>query len=268
MRIRTKDLYFSYGNTPILKNIDFRAHESSLVAVIGPNGAGKSTLFRCILGFLKGYSGTILIDDKDIKEMSRTEIAQKIAYIPQSTVPVFNYDVIDIVLMGTTGSLKLLESPGAKQIKTAEEALDELGIGYLRNRGFSRISGGERQLVLIARALAQNAKILIMDEPTANLDYGNQYRVMAKIKQLASCGYTVILSTHNPEHALLFADKSFIIQNGEFVAAGSTKDVLNEEMMIKLYGVEVKILTTDINGETARIVVPVGSSSEKKQRDK
>ena len=106
--------------------MDFRAHESSLVAVIGPNGAGKSTLFRCILGFLKDYSGTILIDNQDIKEMSRTEIARKIAYIPQTTVPVFKYDVIDIVLMGTTGSLKLLESPGKEQIEAAERALDEL----------------------------------------------------------------------------------------------------------------------------------------------
>lgn len=262
MRIRTKDLCFSYGNTLVLKNMDFRAHESSLVAVIGPNGAGKSTLFRCILGFLKGYSGQILIDEQDIKEMSRSEIARKIAYIPQTTVPVFNYDVIDIVLMGTTGSLRLLESPGAEQIAAAERALDELGIGYLRNRGFGRISGGERQLVLIARALVQNARILIMDEPTANLDYGNQYRVMAKIKQLAAGGYTIILSTHNPEHALLFADKSFVMQNGEFVAAGASTEVLNEDMMRKLYGVEVKILSTKINEEEARVFVPVGASTK------
>ena len=244
--------------------MDFRARESSLVAVIGPNGAGKSTLFRCILGFLKGYSGTILIDNQDIKEMSRTEIARKIAYIPQTTVPVFNYDVIDIVLMGTTGSLKLLESPGKEQIEAAERALDELGIGYLRNRGFGRISGGERQLVLVARALVQNAKILIMDEPTANLDYGNQYRVMAKIKELAAGGYTIILSTHNPEHALLFADKSFVIQKGEFVAAGSSAEVLNEEMMRRLYGVDVRILTTEINEEEARVFVPVGISARDK----
>lgn len=263
MRIRTEDLCFSYGSAPILKNIDFRAHESSLVAVIGPNGAGKSTLFRCILGFLKGYSGTILIDNQNIKEMGRTEIARKIAYIPQTTVPVFNYDVIDIVLMGTTGSLKLLQSPGAEQIEAAEKALEELGIGYLRNRGFGRISGGERQLVLVARALVQNAKILIMDEPTANLDYGNQYRVMAKIKELAASGYTIILSTHNPEHALLFADKSFVIQKGEFVAAGSSAEVLNEEMMRRLYGVDVRILTTEINEEEARVFVPVGTSANK-----
>ncbi len=263
MRIRTENLCFSYGSTPILKNIDFRAHESSLVAVIGPNGAGKSTLFRCILGFLKGYSGSIFIDDRNIREMNRTEIAGKIAYIPQTTVPVFNYDVIDIVLMGTTGSLKLLESPGAKQVEAAEKALRELGIESLRNRGFGRISGGERQLVLVARALVQNAKILIMDEPTANLDYGNQYKVMAKIKELAAGGYTIILSTHNPEHALLFADKSFVIQNGEFVAAGSSADVLNEEMMRRLYGVDVRILTTEIKNEETKVFVPVGMSSKK-----
>ncbi len=260
MRIETKNLNFSYGSTPILRDMNFRARENSLVAVLGPNGAGKSTLFRCILGFLKGYSGQIMIEGQDIKGMSRSELAKAIAYIPQTTVPVFNYTVLDMVLMGTTGSLKLLQSPGREQVEAAHEALAELGIEHLAGRGFGRISGGERQLALLSRALVQDAKILIMDEPTANLDYGNQYRVMSKAKELARNGYTVILSTHNPEHALLFADKCFVIQKGEFVAAGSSEEVLNEEMMRKLYGVEVKILTTTRGNEEARVFVPVGNS--------
>lgn len=259
MRVRTKNLYFSYGSQPILKDMDFRAHEGSLVAVLGPNGAGKSTLFKCVLGFLKGYTGEILIDDVDIRNMTRKEIAEKVAYIPQSTSPVFNYSVLDMVLMGTTGSLGYMSSPGDEEVRRAYEALDELGIRHLADRGFARISGGERQLALISRALVQQARIIIMDEPTANLDYGNQYRVMEKIKKLADDGYTIILSTHNPEHALLFADKCFVIQNGEFVAAGSSKDVLNEDMMRKLYGVNVEILNTVRDGEEARIFVPLNS---------
>lgn len=262
MRVRTKNLYFSYGAQPILKDMDFRAHEGSLVAVLGPNGAGKSTLFKCILGFLKNYEGEILIDDVDVRQMSRKELAEKVAYIPQSTAPVFNYSVLDMVLMGTTGSLGYMSSPGEEERKRAMDALNELGIGHLADRGFARISGGERQLALISRALVQQAKIIIMDEPTANLDYGNQYRVMEKTRELADNGYTIILSTHNPEHALLFADKCFVIQNGEFVSAGSSEDVLNEEMMRKLYGVDVEILKTRRNGQEARVFVPLQSSEK------
>ncbi len=260
MRIRTKNLYFSYGTHPILKDMDFRAHEGSLVAVLGPNGAGKSTLFKCILGFLKGYEGEILIDDVDIRSMTRTEIARKVAYIPQQVAPVFDYPVLDMVLMGTTGNLGILQSPKEKEIEEAYAALRELGIEHLADRGFARISGGERQLVLISRALVQKAKVIIMDEPTANLDYGNQFRVMNKVKKLTEDGYTIILSTHNPEHALLFADKCFVIQEGEFVSAGSSEDVLNEEMMRKLYGVDVEILRTQRNGEEARVFVPLGTA--------
>lgn len=256
MRIQIKDLCFSYGKAEILKHIDFQADEGQLIAVLGPNGAGKSTLFRCVLGFLKNYTGKILLDDADISALSKTQLAKKIAYIPQSSVPVFNYAVKDIVLMGTTGSLKLLESPKEAQIKMVREALESLGISYLYNRGFGRISGGERQLVLIARALVQNAKIIIMDEPTANLDYGNQYRVMVKIKELTQQGYTILMATHNPEHALLFADQSFVLQHGEVVTAGDSKSVMDEALMEKLYGVKVKILSTDMDGTTAKVLLP------------
>jgi iron complex transport system ATP-binding protein len=260
--IKIEHLSFSYGETPILKDINFSAEQGKLVALIGPNGAGKSTLFKCILKFLKGYDGRVLLDGQDMKNMSRAEIAGKIAYIPQTTVPVFNYDVIDIVLMGMTSGLRLLEMPKREHVERAEAVLRELGIFHLRNRGFGRISGGERQLVLLARAMVQDAKILIMDEPTANLDYGNQFRVMERIRDLANAGYTVILSTHNPEHALLFADISFVLQNGEVKAAGPSKEVLKEDLMERLYGVEVRLLDTEFDGEEARVCVPVRSVKE------
>ena len=255
-----KDLCFSYDETPILKHVDFRAHNSQLVALIGPNGAGKSTLFKCILKFLKNYTGSILLDGIDMKSMSRPEIAKKIAYIPQTTVPVFNYSVLDIVLMGLTGGLKLLESPKEQHVKKAEDVLESLGVLHLKDRGFARISGGERQLVLLARAIIQDAEILVMDEPTANLDYGNQFRVMERIRGLVKDGYTVILSTHNPEHALLFADKAFVLQNGEVRAAGPSKKVLTEELMEQLYEVQVKLIDTEFDGEKARVCVPVRST--------
>lgn len=258
--METKDLCFSYGETQILKHVDFKAYEGQLVALIGPNGAGKSTFFKCILKFLKDYDGQILLEGEDMKHMSRQQIAKKIAYIPQTTVPVFNYTVLDIVLMGLTGELRLLETPKEKHIAKAEKVLKDLGISHLRDRGFGRISGGERQLVLLARAIIQDAKLLIMDEPTANLDYGNQFRVMERIRGLVEEGYTVIISTHNPEHALLFAEKAFVLQDGEVRAAGPSKQVLTEELMRQIYDLEVRLIDTEFRGDDAKVCLPVKST--------
>ncbi len=257
--IRVEHLSFSYGETRILKDVNFNADRGSLAALIGPNGAGKSTLFRCILKFLSGYEGKVMLDGQDMKDMSRPEIARKIAYIPQTSIPVFNYAVIDIVLMGMTSGLRLLETPKKEHIRRAEEVLEGLGVLHLRDRGFGRISGGERQLVLLARAIAQNARILIMDEPTANLDYGNQLRVMERIRSLAKAGYTVIMSTHDPAQALLFADIAFVLQDGCMLASGPPKEVLTEEMMNKLYGVNVQMMDIETDGTMNRICVPVRS---------
>ena len=257
--IRVEHLSFSYGETRILKDVNFNADRGSLAALIGPNGAGKSTLFRCILKFLSGYEGKVMLDGQDMKDMSRPEIARKIAYIPQTSIPVFNYAVIDIVLMGMTSGLRLLETPKKEHIRRAEEVLEGLGVLHLRDRGFGRISGGERQLVLLARAIAQDARILIMDEPTANLDYGNQLRVMERIRSLAKAGYTVIMSTHDPAQALLFADIAFVLQDGCMLASGPPKEVLTEEMMKKLYGVIVQMMDIETDGTMNRICVPVRS---------
>ena len=261
--ISIEHLSFSYGEEQTLRDVCFSAEQGKLAALIGPNGAGKSTLFKCILKFLRGYEGRVLLDGRDMKEMSRAEIARKIAYIPQTTIPVFNYAVIDIVLMGMTSGLKLLETPGRNHIERAEQVLDELGIFHLRNRGFGRISGGERQLVLLARAIVQDARILIMDEPTANLDYGNQLRVMEQICQLAKAGYTVIMSTHNPEHALIFADISFVLKDGRVVAAGPSAEVLTEDLMKDLYDVEVRLMDIDTAGTKSRVCVPVRPGKER-----
>ncbi len=258
--LETKNLGFSYGDTKILNDVNFRAYQGQLVALIGPNGAGKSTLFKCILKFLHGYSGQILLDGRDMKKMSRPQIARNIAYIPQTSVPVFNYRVVDIVLMGLTGGLKPLESPKHHHVEKAKAVLEDMGIFHLAERGYGQISGGERQLVLLARAIIQDAKILVMDEPTANLDYGNQFRVMEKIRDLVDNGYTIIISTHNPEHALLFAEKAFVLQGGEVKAAGPSRKVLTEELMQELYDVEVRLMDAEFRGENAKVCMPVRST--------
>lgn len=241
MSISVKNLTFAYGKKEILHDVEFSSNNGDLTAVLGPNGAGKSTFFRCILGFLKAQKGEILLNGKNIKTLNRAEIAREIAYIPQSVTPTFNYTVLDTVLMGTTNTLKAFEVPSEAQKIKALEILESLGIGHLSYRGCSNISGGERQLVLLARALIQNAKILLMDEPTANLDYGNQYKVMKRISQLAKQGYIVIFSTHDPNQALLHATRIFVLRNGSTVINGAPDKVLTERKLSDLYGIDISL---------------------------
>lgn len=244
--VEVRGLSFAYTkNTPVLQNVSFCAEEGSYVCLLGPNGAGKSTLFQCMLGLNGKYSGEILIGGENIRGLSERQLAKRAAYIPQSSVHAFNYTVEDVVLMGTTALKDGFASPGEKERELALEALDRLRIAQLSQRKYQNISGGERQLVLIARALAQQARILFMDEPTANLDYGNQCRVLEEIGRLSSEGYTIIQSTHNPDHALLYADSVLAICGGAVAACGAPGEVLTEELMSRLYGVKIKILEVD-----------------------
>ncbi len=241
MSVVVSCLSFSYGTQAVLKNVSFTAESGQLLSVLGPNGVGKSTLFQCMLRLLTSYQGQITLDGKNIKTFEISEFAKKIAYIPQSHAPVFDFSVFDIVLMGTSAQVSAVCVPGKKQLELAEQALDRVGILHLKHRGYLQISGGERQLVLIARALAQNARILIMDEPTASLDYGNQIRVLSQIKRLAEEGYTVILSTHNPDQAFLFADRVLALSNGQVMRQGKPNDVISDALLKQLYNVDVEV---------------------------
>lgn len=257
MSIDVKNLKFKYKEREILKNLSFTAGEGDLLCVLGPNGVGKSTLFKCILGLLKGYEGSIIIGSKDVKKTSRKLLAREVAYIPQSHFPTFNFTVLNTVLMGMTAHLKGMSSPGLEHEKIAMETLESLGILHLAERGYAEVSGGERQLVLIARAIVQKAKVLIMDEPTANLDYGNQIRVMEKIEELSKQGYTIMISTHNPEHAFFYANKVMVILGGEIINYGHPKKELTKELIRKVYGVDVNLHDISSNNRTLRVCVPL-----------
>lgn len=251
--IEMKDVCFAYDRRPVLQQICFSIPAGALVAVLGPNGAGKSTLFRCLLGFLKPSSGRITLCGQTVRPCR--SLAKLAAYIPQSAEPVFNYTVLDTVLMGTTGSLPVLASPGTRQKQAAQAALQQLGIAELAQRGICQISGGERQLALIARALVQQAKILIMDEPTANLDYGNQQRVLQQIRGLTRQGYTVLMSTHNPEHAIGYASHILALKDGKICAWGETEQTLQPSLIAQLYGIDVTIAEVQTPSGTARSLV-------------
>jgi iron complex transport system ATP-binding protein len=239
--LTAQGLGFAYGDRVILRDLDFSLYPGELLGVLGPNGVGKSTLFRCILGLEKRYAGRVLLEGADIRHKSPRLMARTIAYVPQSHYPSFNYSVMDMVLMGTAAQGRDWASPDARQQRNAREALDRLGIADFWKRDFIRLSGGERQLVLIARALAQQAKLLVMDEPTANLDYGNQIRVLLQVKALSRQGYSIIMSTHNPEHAFLFTHRVLALHNGAIIAAGPPAQVLTAGLIRTLYKVEVRL---------------------------
>ncbi|MEA4893780.1 MAG: ABC transporter ATP-binding protein [Oscillospiraceae bacterium] len=255
MGISVSGLSYSYDRDfPVLNDISFEIENGKLVCLLGPNGVGKSTLFKCMLGLLTGYSGEISINGDNIRQLSPRQLSQNVAYIPQSVLPSFNYPVNDVVLMGTTSLTGSFLSPGKREKEYVDMALDSLDIKHLRNRMFFNISGGERQLVLIARALAQQAHILFMDEPTANLDYGNQIRVMTRIKSLAQQGYTVVLSTHNPDQAFMYADKALAILDGRIAAYGPPNEVMDKDLLEELYNVRVSV--ESLYNDSVRICVP------------
>lgn len=244
MSIEIRNLSFAYSLRDVLKDVSFRAEEGQLLAVLGPNGVGKTTLFRCILGLQQQYKGSICIDGIDAHSLSPRELAHKIAYIPQTHGIAFSYSVQDMVLMGTTHQVSTMGVPKQKELDSANGALDRLGISHLTYHNFSKLSGGEQQLVLIARALAQNTKTLLMDEPTASLDYGNQSLVLRQVRKLADDGYTILLSTHNPQHAIWYADRAVALFDGAIAAFGSPDDVVNAALIEKLYGVTVRMIDT------------------------
>ncbi|EHQ90570.1 ABC transporter ATP-binding protein [Desulfosporosinus youngiae] len=264
MSIEVANLSFSYGDRLILDGISFVARDKELLSILGPNGTGKSTLFRCILGLLSKYQGQALLNGIDLRSFGIKEMAKVIAYIPQSHYPSFNYTVLDMVLMGTTVQVSAISSPGSKQRKLAESALERLGIAHLKERGYTRISGGERQLVLMARALVQEARILILDEPTANLDFGNQIRVLTQIKSLTKEGYTIIQSTHNPDQTFLFSDRVMAMKDGRILALGPPCQVFTQELIQRLYGIEVELQS--LYEDKARVCIPKSIIAEDDQQ--
>jgi iron complex transport system ATP-binding protein len=224
------------------------------LCLLGPNGVGKTTLFKAMLGFIKVQTGQILLNGEDISKWSRRQFAAKVGYIPQEHNPPFPFKVLDVVVMGRTAYMHTFAAPGPRDFAIAEEALHTLDSGYLKDRIYTEISGGERQLVLIARALAQQPEILIMDEPTSNLDFGNQIRVLKHIKKLVQEGNLgVIMTTHTPNHAFIFASKVAILGKNNTFVFGSPEEVITEQNLKAVYGVDVKI----IDEEKQKMCMPV-----------
>ena len=254
MSMAVENLSFSYGAHEVLKSVSFAAEYGEFLCVLGPNGVGKSTLLRCMLGLLTPSAGGTFLDGREIAGMQASELSRYVAYIPQSHSPVFNYSVLDTVLMGTTAQLGRFSSPGKRQRSIALEMLERLGIDDLQGRGYRNLSGGERQLVLIARAMAQQAKILIMDEPSSSLDFGNRIRVMQTVKTLTEDGYCVIQSTHDPDQAYQYSSKILALHDGKVLAFGTPEETICSAVISKLYGMDVEVCS--LRDDQLRVCVP------------
>ena len=258
MELNVSNLHFAYGARPILDGVNFTVKSGDRVALLGPNGTGKTTLFRCLMQFLR-YSGSVTVDGADLKTMSPKEISRHISYIPQSEAPTFNYPVRDVVLMGVTGQLGAFSAPKKEHREKVLLTLEHLGIAHLADRGYATLSGGERQLVMLSRAMVQEAKLLIMDEPTANLDFATRCRVMDAVVQMSKEGYAILYSTHHPGQSGLYASRVLALLEGKVFIDG-TADDLTETALSRLYGMDVALRSVNFEGKTITVCLPGGGA--------
>ena len=244
MQLEARDLAIGYPGHLVGRDISLALRPGEVLCLLGPNGAGKTTLFRTLLGLQPPLGGAVLIDGMPLGDLAPAEIARRLAYVPQAHVTEFSYSVLDVVLMGRTARLKPFASPGAADERIALDKLAGLGIVELATHDYTRISGGQRQLALIARALAQEAPILVLDEPTASLDFGNQALVLARIRDLAREDFGIVLSTHDPDHALLVANRVAIMAEGGLRAVGPANDVVTAGILSGVYRTVVLVEDT------------------------
>lgn len=249
-----KNISFSYDNEEIFSDISFSIGRGEVLCILGPNGTGKTTLIKCLNGLHEIDSGDILINGENIKKLSFKEISKHIGYIPQSHVPSFPFKVFDVVLMGRAPYLNLTDSPKDEDVKIADEALRTLGIENLKDKEYTNLSGGERQLVFLARVLCQKPDMLILDEPTSHLDFGNQIRLLEIIDNLAKSGLSIIMSSHFPDHAFLSSTKVAIMKDKRFIDFGTPDEVVTEENLKKAYSIDVKLI--ELNDER-KVCVPM-----------
>lgn len=240
--IRANHIAFGYSEAPVLADVTLSIRRGEIVSLLGPNGSGKTTLIKVILGIYRPRCGEVYFEGKSLAEIPPKELAKKIAYVPQFHRMAFAYSVLDIVLMGRMPHKPFFFRYSRQDRNAAVGALDRLSISHLKDKRYTEISGGERQLVLISRALAQGADTLIMDEPANSLDFGNQIRLLDEIRSLAQDGYTFVKSTHFPDHALWIADRVIMIRKGAVVADGRPTDIINDESICSLYNTRVTVL--------------------------
>jgi iron complex transport system ATP-binding protein len=233
--LAVESLAFGFPGRTIGRDVSFGLEAGEVICVLGPNGVGKSTLFRTVLGLLEKHAGNIRLGDAALEQLSRSEIARRVGYVPQGHAGYFAFTVREFVLMGRTAHLGIFSSPAKRDGMVAERALESLGIAHLRDKPVTEISGGERQL-------AQEPKLLVLDEPTASLDFGNQVRVLRRISALAATGISILFSSHDPDHAFLCARRALLLDEGRVLEIGAPRAVIRADTLQRLYGVSVQVM--------------------------
>ena len=266
--IEVQNVGFSYTGHRVLENVSLQVNKQEVFCLLGPNGCGKTTLLDCILGLLKPQEGSIRIQDRDIRNLHPASIAQVVAYVPQNHQKTFPYRVLDIVLMGRAAYTGLFSSPSSRDQAIAEEALDMVGLLRLKSRPYTQLSGGESQLLMIARALAQQTPVLVMDEPTAHLDFRNELTVLETIVKLVqNTGVTVVLATHYPNHAFYFENNGIkttvaIMNQNSDLKMGVPGRVLTEENLRTVYNIDARIVSCCLDDDQhLKQVIPLSTLS-------
>ncbi|AKB27855.1 iron ABC transporter, ATP-binding protein [Methanosarcina siciliae T4/M] len=257
--LRVHNVHFSYGETPVLNGVSFHVREGELCGLFGPNGSGKTTLFRCCLRFLNLKQGTVQICGNDISKLSTGEMAKVVAYVPQEHKPPFPYLVREVVLMGRTPHLRGVFGISRRDRMIAMDALETLGIAGLAERPYSRLSGGQRQMVLMARAIAQDTPLMFLDEPTSALDFQNQMRIWEIMRSVVEDGRTIIACSHDPNHVAWFCDRVVVVGNNGVIADGDPAEAINEQTLGQIYRNTCSVQTVD----GIRMVMPAGLQARK-----
>ena len=257
MKLEAKQLDFGYRGHRVGSGVSLALEAGEVLCLLGPNGSGKTTLFKTLLGLLPAQGGEVVMDGADLRTRARDEVARLVSYVPQAHAAFFPFTVREVVLMGRTAHLGVFASPSRRDREIAEAAIGRMRLGALADSIYTRISGGERQLTLVARALAQEASIVVMDEPTANLDFGNQVRVLEHIQSLARSGIGVLLSTHDPDQAFLCADRVAMLHEGKLAYQGTPDEAITPESLKRIYGVDVAVARVPVEGGgTRRVCLP------------
>ena len=256
--IQVENAAFSYGKENVFRNISFSVTKGEIFCLLGPNGSGKTTLLDCVLGTNKLKSGNIKINGENIKSYNPRKLAQQISYVPQRHECAFPYRVIDVTMMGRAPYTGIFSAPSTNDREIATKALKLTGMYHLRKRPYTQLSGGELQLVMIARALAQNTSLIVMDEPTAHLDFRHELVVLETVMNLVKeKEISVLMATHFPNHAFYFEDNNLniniaLLKDGQFTAKGAPGEILNEERIEELYGVKSSLFSYRDNTDNER----------------
>lgn len=255
MKFAIKNLCCGYGERVVIQDFNAELSNGEILCLLGSNGVGKTTIFKTILGFLQPLGGVILADSQSVLELSDNKRARLISYVPQAHIPPFAFSVFDVVMMSANARLKMFERPSAQDEENAMQALEKLKMGSFRDKIYTDLSGGERQMVLIARALAQNSSIILLDEPTANLDFGNQIKVLKQVNELADSGYIVIMTSHQPEQVFYTNAKVAMLGRDKHYIYGKASEVVTSENLQVIYNADIRVIQNHIDGKQVQCCV-------------